>query len=30
MVYAPRDEHELEIVAALVESAHRFARGNAH
>jgi hypothetical protein len=30
MVYAPRDEHELEIVAALVESAYRFARGKAH
>jgi Family of unknown function (DUF5519) len=27
MVYAPRDEAELGVVASLVEAAHRFARG---
>lgn len=27
MVYAPRDEDELEVVASLVEAAHRFATG---
>ena len=26
MVYAPRDEHELEVVFAFVEAAYRFAR----
>ncbi len=26
MVYAPRDEHELEVVCAFIEAAYRFAR----
>ena len=28
LVYAPRNEHELEVVASLVEASHRFATGS--
>jgi hypothetical protein len=28
MVYAPRDEEELDVVVALVEASYRFARGD--
>src|ERR1700730_16406739 len=30
LLYAPRDEHELHVVAELVEASHRFAAGQAN